>query len=59
MTQTQEAKKLGLSQSTISRAKNQIKQGDLFRKPVLKILEVQGHGDTIRAFVKKVNEVGK
>jgi len=56
MTQTEEAKKLGMSQATISRAKRQIKQGDLFRKPILKILEVQGHGDKVRAFVKAVND---
>lgn len=56
MTQTEEAKKLSMSQATISRAKQQIKQGNIFRKPILKILEVQCKGDLVREFIRKINE---
>jgi len=56
MTQQQLSKKTGITQPDISKYLKQIKQGDLFRKPILKILEVQGHGDIVRAFVKAVND---
>jgi hypothetical protein len=56
MIQSTKAKELNMSLSTYKRAKQQIKQGDLFRKPILKILEVQGKGDIVRAFVKAVND---
>ena len=59
MTQKELIKATGYSQPEISKYLKQIKQGDLFRKPILKILEVQGKGDIVRAFVKKINgEVG-
>jgi len=55
LTQSDLAKATGLAQPQISKYLKQIKQGDLFRKPILKILEVQGKGDLVRAFVKKIN----
>lgn len=56
MTQQDLARQTGISQGSISAYLKQIKQGDLFRKPILKILEVQGKGDTIREFIKEINK---
>jgi predicted transcriptional regulator len=55
MTQQELSKSTGIAQPDISKYLKQIKQGDLFRKPILKILEVQGKGDLVRVFVKKIN----
>jgi len=54
MTQTELCKATGLAQPQVSKYLKQIKQGDLFRKPILKILEVQGKGDLIREFIKAI-----
>lgn len=56
MTQKDLSKKTGIAQPDISNYLKQIKQGDLFRKPILKILEVQGKGDLVREFIRKINE---
>jgi len=55
MTQSDLSEATGIAQPDISKYLKQIKQGDLFRKPILKILEVQGKGDLVRAFVKTIN----
>ena len=56
MTQQELSQRTGIAQPDISKYLKQIKQGDIFRKPILKILEVQGYGDTVREFVKAVNK---
>lgn len=55
-TQAELSKQTGLAQPQVSNYLKQIKQGDLFRKPILKILEVQGKGDLVREFIRKINE---
>ncbi len=54
MTQQELSKATGLAQPQVSKYLREIKQGDLFRKPILKILEVHGKGDLIRKFVKAI-----
>ncbi len=54
MTQQDLIKATGFSQPQVSKYLKEIKQGDLFRKPILKLLEVQGKGDLIREFIKAI-----
>ena len=55
-TQQDLIKATGFSQPQVSKYLKDIGKGDLFRKPILKVLEVQGKGELIREFIRKINE---